>query len=78
LHELKALKSISYYIVETFSKSVTTVTSRQFTSAKDGRIVVPVQNRKRNEQSLVPGNLRLLHPNWIPEVTSKPSASCTS
>jgi hypothetical protein len=57
-------------VVEPFSKSVTTTTSSELTSTKNGRLVVPSQTTKGTSTQDFLKTFTCPNPNWTPEVTS--------
>jgi hypothetical protein len=57
-------------IVEPFSKSVTTTTTSQLTSTKNGRLVVPAQTASGTGTQEFLATFTCPNPNWTPEVTS--------
>lgn len=57
-------------IVEPFSRSVTTNTSSNLTSTKNGRLVVPAQTTTGTSDQQFLATFKCPNPNWTPEVTS--------
>jgi hypothetical protein len=57
-------------IVEPFSESVTTTTSSELTSTKNGRLVVPAQTTTGTSTEDFLATFTCPNPNWTPEVTS--------
>lgn len=57
-------------VVEPFSESVTTSTSSELTSTKNGRLVVPAQTTEGTSTEGFLATFRCPNPNWTPEVTS--------
>jgi hypothetical protein len=57
-------------IVEPFSRSVTTETSSQLTSTKNGRLVVPSQTATGTSSATFLATFTCPNPNWTAEVTS--------
>jgi hypothetical protein len=57
-------------VVEPFSRSVTTETSSQLTSTKNGRLIVPAQTTTGTSTGDFLATFTCPNPNWTPEVTS--------
>src|SRR5215218_1772880 len=57
-------------VVEPFSESVTTSTSSELTSTKNGRLVVPAQSTTGTSTEDFLATFECPNPLWIPEVTS--------
>lgn len=57
-------------VVEPFSESVTTSTSSELTSTKNGRLVVPAQTTTGASTEEFLATFTCPNPNWTPEVTS--------
>src|SRR5215207_7531694 len=57
-------------VVEPFSESVTTTTSSELTSTKNGRLVVPAQTTTGTSTEEFLATFTCPNPNWTPEVTS--------
>jgi len=57
-------------VVEPFSKSVTTTTSSELTSTRNGRLVVPAQTTVGTSTADFLATFKCPNPNWRPEVTS--------
>jgi Tfp pilus assembly protein PilW len=57
-------------VVEPFSRSVTTNTSSNLTSTKNGRLVVPAQTTTGTSDQQFLATFKCPNPNWTPEVTS--------
>ncbi|NIK60810.1 hypothetical protein [Kribbella shirazensis] len=57
-------------VVEPFSESVTTSTSSNITSTKNGRLIVPAQQTQGTSTEDFLATFTCPNPNWTPEVTS--------
>jgi hypothetical protein len=57
-------------IVEPFSRSITTTTSSELTSTKNGRLIVPAQTTTGTSTEEFLATFTCPNPNWTPEVTS--------
>jgi hypothetical protein len=57
-------------VVEPFSESVTTSTSSELTSTKNGRLVVPAQTTTGTSSEAFLATFTCPNPRWTPEVTS--------
>lgn len=57
-------------VVEPFSESVTTSTTSELTSSKNGRLVVPAQRTTGTSSAEFLATFTCPNPNWTPEVTS--------
>jgi uncharacterized protein YgbK (DUF1537 family) len=57
-------------VVEPFSESVTTTTSSELTSTKNGRLIVPAQTTTGASTEDFLATFTCPNPNWTPEVTS--------
>jgi hypothetical protein len=57
-------------VVEPFSESVTSTTSSNLTSTKNGRLVVPAQTTTGTSTADFLETFTCPNPNWTPEVTS--------
>src|SRR5215217_508077 len=57
-------------VVEPFSESVTTSTSTELTSTKNGRLIVPAQTATGTSTEEFLATFTCPNPNWEPEVTS--------
>jgi hypothetical protein len=57
-------------VVEPFSRSVTTTTSSNLTSTKNGRLIVPAQTTVGTSTAAFLATFTCPNPNWTPEVTS--------
>jgi hypothetical protein len=57
-------------VVEPFSESVTTTSSSELTSTKNGRLVVPAQTTTGTSTEEFLATFSCPNPNWTPEVTS--------
>lgn len=57
-------------VVEPFSRSVTTTTTAELTSTKNGRLVVPSKSATGTSSAQFLATFTCPNPNWTPEVTS--------
>jgi hypothetical protein len=57
-------------VVEPFSRSVTTTTTAELTSTKNGRLVVPSKSATGTSTAQFLATFSCPNPNWTPEVTS--------
>src|SRR5215213_7595613 len=57
-------------VVEPFSESITTTTSSELTSTRNGRLVVPAQTTEGVSTEDFLETFTCPNPNWTPEVTS--------
>jgi hypothetical protein len=57
-------------VVEPFSESVTTTTSSELTSTRNGRLVVPAQSTTGTSTEEFLATFTCPNPRWTPEVTS--------
>ena len=57
-------------VVDPFSESITTTTSSNLTSTKNGRLVVPAQETEGTSTEDFLATFECPNPNWTPEVTS--------
>jgi Tfp pilus assembly protein PilW len=61
---------VNSMVVEPFSESITTTTSSELTSTKNGRLVVPAQMTEGTSTEEFLATFTCPNPNWTPEVTS--------
>src|SRR5215208_5296089 len=61
---------VNSMVVEPFSESVTTTTSSELTSTRNGRLVVPAQTTVGTSTEEFLATPTCPNPNWTPEVTS--------